>query len=246
MQKIVRAILVSGIGLFAIFFSLQSLAPSKSVDNAIKLPKFVSTPLDSIITAPTADISDQPFLDNLAIYQNDVPGSVVTVFITVRKGNSADNTDHTWNQVNDFSKGLISDDALVQEEKAEAIVQFGDDNGPIPGELGYDEVVPNATIHARGPLTHPQLSYTISINQGAGKWRGQSTIALDKHFLDPSRLRNKLNFDLMKQIPDLISLRTQFVHLYIMDQTTDPGSKAFVDYGLFTQVEVPDKKFLKS
>ena len=246
MQKIVRALFVSGIGLFAIFFSLQSLAPSKSVDNAIKLPKFVSTPLDSIITAPTTDIDAQPFQDNLAIYQNDAPGSVVTVFLTVRKGNSADNTDHTWNQVNNFSKGLISDDALIQEEKAEAIVQFGDDHGPIPGELGYDEVVPNATIHARGPLTHPQLSYTISINQGAGKWRGQSTIVLDKHFLDPSRLRNKLNFDLMKQIPDLISLRTQFVHLYIMDQTTDPESKAFVDYGLFTQVEVPDKKFLKS
>ncbi len=246
MQKIVRAIFVSGIGLFAIFFSLQSLAPSKSVVNAIKLPKFVSTPLDSIITAPTTDISDQPFQDNLNIYQDDVPGSVVTVYITVRKGNSADNTDHTWKQVNDFSEGLISNDALVQEEKAEAIVQFGDDNGPIPGELGYDEVVPNATVRARGPLTHPQLSYTIAINQGAGKWRGQSTIALDKHFLDPSRLRNKLNFDLMKQIPDLISLRTQFIHLYIMDQTTDPESKAFVDYGLFTQVEVPDKKFLKS
>ncbi|HEY5139052.1 MAG TPA: hypothetical protein VIJ25_07005, partial [Methylococcales bacterium] len=94
MQKIVRAILVSGIGLFAIFFSLQSLAPSKSVDNAIKLPKFVSTPLDSIVTQPTADISDQPFQDNLNIYKDDAPGSVVTVYITVRKGNSADNTDH--------------------------------------------------------------------------------------------------------------------------------------------------------
>ncbi len=50
----------------------------------------------------------------------------------------------------------------------------------------------------------------------------------------------------MKQIPNMVSLRTQFVHLYIMDQTTDPWSKAFADYGLYTQVEIPDKKFLKS
>ncbi len=180
------------------------------------------------------------------IYQDDAPGSVVTVYITVRKGNSADNTDHTWKQVNDFSNGVFTNNALVQDESAEAIVQFGDDRGPIPGELGYDEVVPNAIIGVRGPLSYPQQSYTIKINQGSGKWRGQSTIALNKHFLDPSRLRNKLNFDLMKQIPDMVSLRTQFVHLYIMDQTTDPWSKAFVDYGLYTQVEVPDKKFLKS
>ncbi len=142
----------------AIFFSLQSLAPSKSIDNAIKLPKFLSTPLNSIVTVPTADISDQPFQDNLEIYQNDAPGSVVTVFITVRKGNSADNTDHTWKQMNDFSKGLLTNNTVVQEEKAEAIVQFGDDNGPIPGEPGYDEVAPNATIRVRGPFN---ISTTI-------------------------------------------------------------------------------------
>jgi len=51
---------------------------------------------------------------------------------------------------------------------------------------------------------------------------------------------------LLKQIPDMVSLRTQFVHLYVRDQTTEPWGTTFVDYGLYTQVEFPNKKFLKS
>jgi spore coat protein H len=92
----------------------------------------------------------------------------------------------------------------------------------------------------------PQKSYKIELFQNAGKWRGQTTIALNKHIFDPSRVRNKLNFDLIKQIPNMVSLRTQFVHLYVKDETADPVDTAYADYGLFTQVELPNQKFLKS
>jgi spore coat protein H len=50
----------------------------------------------------------------------------------------------------------------------------------------------------------------------------------------------------MKQIPGLVSLRTQFVQLYVKDETSEPEGTAFVDYGLFTQVELPNKAFLKA
>ena len=33
------------------------------------------------------------------------------------------------------------------------------------------------------------------------------------------RFRNKLSYDLLKGIPELLSLRTQFVHLYVKDET---------------------------
>ena len=49
----------------------------------------------------------------------------------------------------------------------------------------------------------------------------------------------------MTQIPDMISLRTQFVHLYVKDMT-DGGSGEFEDYGLYTQVEQLNKRALKS
>ncbi|MFR3321636.1 MAG: hypothetical protein ACLTSZ_11500 [Lachnospiraceae bacterium] len=38
----------------------------------------------------------------------------------------------------------------------------------------------------------------------------------------------------------MISLRTQFVHLYVKDLTEDTGA-AFEDYGLYTQVEAAEQ-----
>ena len=248
MKKIIRFIFFTGIGLLLIYISLLSLAPSVSVDGAIKLPKFVKTPLGSFIKEPTTDINELPFKDNVELYQNDDPGSVVVMYVTVRQGNPADNLDFTWKQINDLTTSLDTNNTLVKTGAAEAIVQIGDENGPVPGEVGFGEIAPNATIQLRGSLTSSdaQKSYKIALNQGAGTWRGQSTISLNKHVSDPSRVRNKLNYDLLKQIPDMVSLRTQFVHLYVRDQTTDPWGTTFVDYGLFTQVESPNKKFLKN
>jgi spore coat protein H len=248
MEKIFRIIFIIGVGLALVFVSLQSLSPSVSGGSAVKLPKFVNTPLDSFIKQPATNINELPFRDNLDLYQNDDPGSVVVMYVTVRQGNSADNLNPTWKQINDFTRFLYTNNPTFQVGKAEAIVQIGDENGPTPGEVGFGEIVPNATIQLRGTSTSmiPQKSYKIELNNSAGKWRGQSTIALNKHVNDPSRVRNKLNFDLMKQIPNMVSLRTQFVHLYVKDQTTDPWGTAFVDYGLFTQVELPNKKFLRN
>ena len=54
------------------------------------------------------------------------------------------------------------------------------------------------------------------------------------------RFRNKLSYDLLKGIPQLMSLRTQFVHLYVRD-LTEGNSAEFQDYGLYTQVEQLNK-----
>lgn len=75
---------------------------------------------------------------------------------------------------------------------------------------------------------------------------GQRTFNLNKHSGDFSRLRNKLSFDLFEKIPDITSLRTQFVHLYVKDLSTGKNQAPYEDYGLFTHVEQPNKQFLKS
>ena len=78
-----------------------------------------------------------------------------------------------------------------------------------------------------------------------GTWREQKTIALNKHMTDGLRYRNKLCYDLMKEIPQMVSARTQFVHLYVKDET-EGGSGVFEDYGLYTQVEQINKTYLRS
>lgn len=88
----------------------------------------------------------------------------------------------------------------------------------------------------------PQKSYKLSLNDSAGLWRGQSNIALNKSAFDATRVRNKLYFDLAKNMEHVPSLRAQFVRLFIKDETA--GATQFEDYGLYTQAEVPTKKYL--
>jgi spore coat protein H len=244
MYKIIRTIFATMLGLFVFLAILQSFSPTKPLAD-IKLPKAVANAMFSSLT----DIDNQPFHDNLQLYQNDDPGSVVTMYVTVRKGNSSDNTNFTWNQINDFTKYFYTSNqmATVTSEAADAILQVGDENGPLPGEVGYGDILPNATIQLRGNVMAlvDQGSYKISLLKSAGRWRGMSTIDLNKHPNDDTRVRNKLSFDLLKLIPDMTSARTQFVHLYVKDQTTEPWGTTFVDYGLFTQVEQSNTRFLR-
>ncbi|MEG2251553.1 MAG: CotH kinase family protein, partial [Clostridia bacterium] len=131
---------------------------------------------------------------------------------------------------------------------ANAIVQIGNEIGPIPGEIGFGATEPNATINVRGrtSTTAAQKSYRLSFFDNAGLWRGQRDIALSKHPNDPTRLRNALYFRFLQDVPGMVSLRTQFVHLYIKDETSTPAAESFVDYGLFTQVELPNNRFLRN
>src|SRR5690606_33747335 len=74
----------------------------------------------------------------------------------------------------------------------------------------------------------------------------QQRLNLNKHIDDMSRIRNKLSFDLMETIPDTTSLRTQFVQLYVKDLSNGEKDAPYQDYGLYTHVEQPNKKFLKA
>jgi spore coat protein H len=246
MYKIIRTILITMLGLFVILATLQSFSSTQSLSN-IKLPKSAATAMVLFEQGAVADVDSQPFHDNPDVYLYDQPGSVVTMYVTVRRGNSSDNTDFTWDQIIEVTKPLYTYDQTVITGSADAILQIGDDNGPLPDEVGYREVVPNATIQIRGAPTQfvGQGSYKIVLKSSAGKWRGLSTINLNKHPNDDTRVRNKLNFDLLKLVPNITSLRTQFVHLYIKDESADPPVKVFVDYGLFTQIEQPNTRFLR-
>ncbi|MDD3393951.1 MAG: CotH kinase family protein [Anaerotignum sp.] len=186
-----------------------------------------------------------PIVDNNMLYVDD-DDSVVTMYLTVRQGNAAENTNHTWEEINGHSV-YYYEDLGIERYQVEGILQVGDENGPVEGELGYGASVPNTIISIRGQTssTEPVKSYKISIKDEKGSWRDQKVINLNKHAYDGVRFRNKLCYDLMKTLPGMISLRTQFVHLYVKDETVE-GNAKFQDCGLYTQVEQPNKTFLKN
>ncbi|WP_457791258.1 CotH kinase family protein [Anaeromassilibacillus sp. SJQ-5] len=197
---------------------------------------------------PSGSINDVQVKDKASVYADDDDDSIVTMYLTVRRGNAADNTDHSWSEVNGNST-YYYDEKGIPRYGVEGILQVGDESGPSPDQIGYGLNVPNATVQVRGKTSSraEQKSFKIKIKSGAGSWRNQKTIALNKHPYDSTRIRNKLSYDLIKTVPGMIGLRTQFVHLYVKDQTGNDATGAkFVDYGLYTQVEQPNKRFLRN
>lgn len=184
--------------------------------------------------------------DKDTLYKNDDETSVVTMYLTVSSGNESDNTNHTWTEVNSYSV-YDYEEMGVERYAVNGLLQIGDENGPTEGELGYGQNIPNATVTIRGQTSSKfaQKNYKISIKDGKGTWNDQKVINLNKHQQDAVRFSNKMCFDLMKDLEDMIALRTQFVHLYVKD-TTEGGNGAFTDYGLYTQVEQFNKRALQS
>ena len=247
MRKIREILIITVVIIFLVVISLQSVSNPQEVPEQLNIQTLAATPQDVQIKN-TLNINDLSLQDNLDLYQYDQLGSIVYMYVTVREGNPSDNTDHTWREVNDFTKYFYTDVFSNPPAKAEVIFQIGDENGPLPGEIGYSELISNATINVRGSSTTQaaQKSYKIELFDRAGFWRGQSTISLNKHPYDLTRVRNKLCFDLTKNIPHITSLRTQFVNLFVKDETAPLPDTAFNNLGLFTQVEQPNRRFLEN
>lgn len=194
-----------------------------------------------------APAGDYVLRDRKSIYADDDEDSVVVMYLTVRRGNSGESTDHTWEEINAHSKYWYEEQGVAQYA-CEAILQIGDETGPLPEELGYTALAPNATVKVRGQSSsyYSQKNYKISLKKDKGSWRDQTVINLNKHQQEGMRFRNKFAFDLLKTIPQTTSCRTQFVHLYVCDQTQDGTNAVFEDYGLYTQVEQLNKTYLRN
>lgn len=202
--------------------------------------------VQTVKKAARTELGDIHLRDVDSLYANDDDTSVVTMYLTVSRGNAAEGTDHSWAEINTYSAYDYAEMG-VERYQMNGLLQVGDENGPVEGELGYGEIVPNATVQIRGQTStrYAQRNYKIELKQGKGTWNEQRTIALNKHMAESMRFRNKLAYDLIEEIPQLVGLRTQFVHLYVRD-TTGNNPDEFVDYGLYTQVEQLNRTALRA
>lgn len=185
-------------------------------------------------------MSKDKLVEDKRLYERDEDDSIKSLYITILPKTSGEVVD--W-----YGLNRITD--RYSTEKLDIIFSEGteDGTGPKEGMFGYGDLEANAKISLRGNTSRnaPQKSYKIKLFDKAGLWQNQRTINLNKHIGDLSRVRNKLSFDLMENIPNLTSLRTQFVHLYVKDLTA--GRKTtYEDYGLYTQIEQPNEMFLKN
>ncbi|MGQ7846483.1 CotH kinase family protein [Granulosicoccus sp. 3-233] len=132
----------------------------------------------------------------------------------------------------DDLSGCTLDDVMEDVDKNDDLtvdiaVHFQSDDFPDDGQIA------NAELRMRGSGSRfgAQKSLRIKLDSKEDLWRGERHLQLNKHPFESSRIRNKLAMDLMSQVPDLPSIRSQFVNLWIDD------GEGPVDYGLFTHVE---------
>ncbi len=115
-----------------------------------------------------------------------------------------------------------------------------------PSGIVNIETKPNAYIEIRGQSSRlfEQKSYKIKIADGEELWHEYKTINLNKHMADITRIKNKLIFDYLQTLDDISSYNTKFITMYIKDLSKQDQDKDYVNYGLYTFVEQPNKRYL--
>lgn len=103
---------------------------------------------DKIQKAETSD-KVKHLRDKDELYEVYDDSGIVTMYLTVSRGNSSENTDHSWADINTYSVYDYADMGVARY-KVMGLLQAGDEDGPVAGEVGYGEEAPNATVQVRG------------------------------------------------------------------------------------------------
>lgn len=180
---------------------------------------------------------DETLVEDKRVYEDHNGNELKHVYITIFDQETVPENDITFYELNESYKEYSN---LDDGPKLDILFQTGTSEGPEKsGFIESGKSAPNATIELRGRSSRleAQKSYKIRLGDNGGLWYGQSVLNLNKHADDKTRVRNKLAFDYFKEIPDLISLRTDFVQLHVKDLTNPNSTGSFEDYGLYTHIE---------
>ena len=98
-----------------------------------------------------AEYTDIHIRDKDLLYYMYDNTEIVTMYLTISKGNEGEGTNHTWEEINTYS--VYDYDYMgVDRYKVAGLLQVGNEEGLIPGELGYGQVAPNSIV---------QISFTV-------------------------------------------------------------------------------------
>jgi len=201
--------------------------PDESDERELDIP--AEDDLSGVFPPSSSDISD-----NMAIYDADgyAQTDVIRIdLITRTRSGTCVEDDQSGCTLADVLSDIDSRDSF----KVDIPVHFR------ATDYADDGLFSNAELRQRGGGARfaEQKSFRLKIEDKDQLWRGERHLQLNKHPFDNSRIRNKLSFDLMSDIDNLPSFRTQFVHLWIDD------GQGPVDQGLYTHAERGDRRYLE-
>jgi len=225
------------VGVITLLIGLQGYYSMQELTN--------EEPVSVVLTAAAEKEEDSRLVENKTIYDKVEFDKVEHVYITIFNQEEVSENDLTFKELDESYKEFTN---LEGGPDLQILFQTGNGEGPI--ENGFSKGIDktNAAIELRGRSSRleSQKSYKIRLKDSAGLWYGQSVLNLNKHKDDRTRVRNKLAFDYFTRLPDIISLRTNFVELHVKDQTQDLSNDEFESYGLYTHVEQLNEEALAS
>ena len=177
-------------------------------------------------------------VDNKNIYLDDIEDiKIENLYVTVLPTLDENNKNITLKDLNSYKDFTVTIPSLN--------IKYSNTNKST-SDL-FNDMIPLGKINLRGhsTMTSERKSYKIKLFKDSQKWHGMDTIHLNKHPYDELSVRNKIAFDLLELVPNIISIRTKFVNLYVNDISKSQNSE-YVDYGIFTNVEqISNRKFLE-
>lgn len=106
----------------------------------------------------------------------------------------------------------------------------------------------NATIRVRGNSSRGDKykGYKVKFSDENREFLGQKTLNINKHTEDSSKITTKFCTDVLQQMDNIASYRTNFMRVWIRDVSLPKSRQKFEYYGLYTHIEQPNKQYLES
>jgi len=220
----------------AVLFVILYLGTGIKIENA---EKNVSTLSDWSVE--NSVINDVSLKEDKGIYTIEPDNNIYDVYISVfptkdEEGNILD--------FSAFSKHVARDHSYNPTLKCNIQIL---PEGEVP-DAAANLDISNATIRVRGNSSRGDTykSYKVKLSDENGAFQGQTSLNINKHSEDKSKITTKLCTDILKNMDHLVSYRTNFMRVWIRDTSLPQSQQEFEYYGLFTHTEQPNKKFLEA
>ncbi|MEL6545838.1 MAG: CotH kinase family protein, partial [Myxococcota bacterium] len=141
---------------------------------------------------------------------------------------------YALDSVDPIEMRVTIDSSLLAEIESTPLGEEGPEHAATFTGPGLEDA--GATMSLRGATSRAAIQKSFKLRLADNTFREQSVINLSKSPFDLTRIRNQLSFRLMRGVPNLSSVRTQFIHLFVND----------VDYGLYTQLENLGGRYLRN
>lgn len=191
-----------------------------------------------VLGSPKAINSSSKFVENKNVYSDYNQGEITKAYITVFP-----TTDKDGNRIDFSSFNLLSNWSDEENPILDTNIQFVRNDHEY---VEYQARTANSTIRVRGDRSNPLKSYRVKFMDGIKVLGGQAVFNIDKNIGDPSRIANKLAHDIIMDIDNISGFRTNFLEVYIKDDSLDREERIFNSYGLYTHTEQPNKTYLRS